>query len=274
MNKIRIIGDSNKLYYKASPEVLMKLFTILLLFSLNTLALSNSIPAEDNAWKSNVLLSIPGYDQDGSLVDGLCNGTLIDAKTIISAAHCYQRSEVLTGKKFKIEVGEYRYIIKDGVKIRVGYRHTIKHETTAQLRFLPGVNPNNSTTIPPELDIVVIKLQEAIALPTDFIFAPFWNSALPKLDANSKLTVVSVNPIETISHNDAKQMALLNRFTQGRINIESTSTSRVAQGDSGAPVFATINGKTYLIGVVKGTVQSFGSVRDIFVTLQGRLRTD
>ena len=77
--------------------------------------------------------------------------------------------------------------------------------------------------------------------------------------------------METVSHNDLKQMALLNKFLQGRINIESTSTSRVSEGDSGAPVFAVINGKTYLIGVVKGTVQTFGSVRDIFVTLQGRL---
>lgn len=252
----------------------MKFLIISLLFAINATALTNSVPAEDKGWQSNVLLSISGYDQDGSISVGLCNGALIDSKTIISAAHCYQRSEALTGKKFKIEVGEYRYVIRDGVKIRVGYRHSYKHETSAQLRFLPGVNPNSSSTIPPELDIVVVKLHEPFILPDDFVYAPLWNSTLPRLDVNSKLTIVSVNPMETISHNDTKQMALLNRFTQSRINIESTSTARVSPGDSGAPLFAQINGKTYLIGVVKGTVQTFGSVRDIFVTLQGRLRID
>lgn len=234
----------------------MKLFTMILLLALNSRALSNSVAAEDKGWQSNVLLSIPTFDDANDKVTGYCNGTLIDSNTLISAAHCFVRSEVLTGKKFKI-----------------GYKQMIQHETSAKIRFLAGVNPNGTGTVPPELDIVVVKLDAPLSLPTDFAFAPLWNTTLPQLTpAAAKMTIVSINFMETITHNDTKQMAVLNKFSQGRINIESTSTSRVAQGDSGAPVFAVINGKTYLIGVVKGTVQTFGSVRDIFVTLQGRLQ--
>lgn len=241
--------------------------------SLNTFALSNSIAAEDKGWESVILLAIPSFDTDGSQVTGYCNGTLIDAYTFISAAHCFQRSEIPAGKKMRVEIGEYRYIIKDGVKIKVGYRSIIRHESSVKVRTLPGVNLNSTGTIPPELDIVVVKLDAPVAVPPEFIYAPLWNQALPALNTSNKVSIVSINPMETISHNDTKQMAVLNRFTQARINIESTSTSRVAQGDSGAPVFATINAKTYLIGVVKGTVSTFGSTRDIFVTLQGRLNT-
>ncbi len=250
----------------------MKLLLTILLLSINSHALSNSIAAEDKGWQSNVFLTIPSFDDSNDKVNGYCNGTLIDATTLISAAHCFVRSEVLTGKKMMIEVGEYRYIDKNGVKVKIGYKHMIHHETSVKIRFLPGVNPNATGSVPPELDIVVVKLDAPVNVPTDFAFAPLWNSSLPQLSvANSKLTIVSINVEETISHMDTKQMAMLNKFTQGRFNIESTSTSRVAPGDSGAPVFAVINGKTYLIGVVKGIVQTFGSVRDIFVTLQGRL---
>ena len=253
----------------------MKLFTIILLLSFNSYALSNSVAAEDKGWESNVLLSIPAFDDTNDKVTGFCNATLIDSSTLISAAHCFVRSEVLTGVKFKIQVGEYRYIVRDGVKIKIGYKHMISHETSAKIRFLAGVNPNGTGTVVPELDIVVVKLDAPINLPTDFAYAPLWNTTLPQLTAaTAKMTIVSINFMETITHNDTKQMAVLNKFSQGRINIESTSNSRVAPGDSGAPVFAVINGKTYLIGVVKGTVQTFGSVRDIFVTLQGRLQTN
>ena len=249
----------------------MKLLISILLLSINSFALSNSVAAEDKGWESNVFLTIPAFDDNNDPVNGYCNGTLINSTTFISAAHCFVRSEVLTGKKMLIEVGEYRYVIKNGVKIKIGYKHMIRHETSVKIRFLAGVNPNGTGSVPPELDIVVVKLDAPVNVPADYIFAPLWNTTLPQLNASSKVTIVSINPIETVTSNDTKQMAVLNNITQGRINIESTSTSRVAPGDSGAPVFALINGKTYLIGVVKGTVQTFGSVRDIFVTLQGRL---
>lgn len=249
----------------------MKLFVFTFLFALNTWALSNSTPAEDKIWQSNVFLTIPALDDQNDHVNGYCNGTLIDANTLISAAHCFVRSEVLKGQKLTLQVGEYRYVDKNGVKVRVGYKHMITHPTSARVKFLPGVNPNGTGSVQPEVDIVVVKLDTPVAVPVDFQFAKIWNTTLPTLNTNSRLTIVSVNPVETISNNDTKQMGVLNRFTQGRINIESTSVSRVAPGDSGAPLYAQINGQTYLIGVVKGTVSSFGSVRDIFVTLQGRL---
>lgn len=256
----------------------MKLFTsvvlslLLQIISINAIALSNSVAAEAKGWESNVLIAIPGIDPaDGTDSVGHCNGTLINDRTLITAAHCFLKSFIPRGDKMRIEIGEYRYVIKDGVKIKIGYRTMIRHESSAKLRLLPGVNLNG-TSVPPELDIAVVKLDQPVSPGPEFIYAELWNQALPQLTAASKPTLVSVNVMETISHMDTKQMAVLNKFTQSRYNIESTSTSRVAPGDSGAPLFAVINGKTYLVGVVKGTVKYFGSAeRDILVTLQGRL---
>lgn len=248
----------------------MKLIIAVLFLSLNVHALTGSVAAEDKGWESNVFLSIPGFDDQGDSVLGFCNGTMIDAYTMITAAHCFLKSEIPAGKKMKIQIGEYRYIIKDGKKIKIGYRHMISHETSVKLRLLPGVNLNG-TSVPPELDITVVKLDAPIAVPPEFIYAPVWNGALPALGPANKLTVVTVNPMETITHMDTKQMATLNRYSQERINITSTSTARVGPGDSGGPLFAQLNGKTYLIGVVKGTVTFLGSTKDIFVTFQGRL---
>lgn len=246
---------------------------LILLFSINSMALSNSIAADEKGWQSVVFLKIPFLDTDNSEIEGYCNGTLIDSKTLISAAHCFVNSKVLNGAKFHIEIGEYIYVINKptGLRVRVGYKPIILHDSAAQLQFLPGVNPREARQVPPELDIVVIKLNVPIITPPGFIFAPLWNTTLPQLNTASKLTVISINPTETMSHSNTKQMAVLNNFLQSRNNITSTSTSRVAPGDSGAPVFALINNKTYLIGVVKGTVKTFFSEKDIFVTLQGRL---
>lgn len=248
----------------------MKFILILFFVSLNAYALTGSKAAEDKGWESNVFLSIPGFDDNGDSALGFCNGTLVNSDTMITAAHCFLKSEIPSGKKMKIEIGEYRYIIKDGVKKKIGYRSMIAHETSVKVRVLPGVNLNG-TSVPPELDIAVVKLDAPVNVPPDFIYAPVWTSALPALTAASKLTVVTVNPMETITHMDTKQMGSLDRFSQERINITSTSTARVGPGDSGGPLFAQINGKTYLIGVVKGTVTFFGMTKDIFVTFQGRI---
>lgn len=246
------------------------LMTALVLLSGTAHGLSNSTAAEEIGWQSVVQIKIPfPVDDEGGA--GLCNATLLDSQTLLTAAHCFIKSPFMTGSKLDIEVGEYIYIVKDGVRRKIGYKTTIKHASSGKLKILKGVNLNSTGVISPALDIAIVKLDAPMSLPSNFIFATLWNKALPQLTAANKLTVVSVNFVETISHMDAKQKALLNEYKQTENNIYSTSTSRVAPGDSGAPIFASINGKTYVIGVVKGTVRQFLMERDIYVTLQGRL---
>lgn len=247
------------------------LLTALFFISSSAYALSNSVSAEEKGWQSVSFIKIPypANDDDGGA--GMCNATLLDSQTLLTAAHCFIKSSFLTGDKLEIEVGEYVYIVKDGVKKKIGYKPTIKHSSSGKLKMLNGVNLNSKSVISPELDIIIVKLDAPLSLPTDFVFAPLWNKPLPQLTAANKLTVVTINYVETISHMDTKQKATLNEYKQTQNNIYSTSTSRVAPGDSGGPLFAEINGKTYLIGVVKGTVKQFLMERDIYVTLQGRL---
>lgn len=247
------------------------LLTGLLLISSSALALSNSVAAEEKGWQSVSFIKIPypANDPDGGV--GMCNATLLDSQTLLTAAHCFIKSSFLTGDKLDIEIGEYVYIIKNGVKKKIGYKPTIRHSSSGKLKMLKGVNLNSTSVISPELDIVIVKLDAPVSLPSDFIFAPLWNKPLPQLTAANKLTVVTINYMETVTHMDTKQKATLNDYKQNPNNIYSTSTSRVAPGDSGGPLFAEIQGKTYLIGVVKGTVKQFFMERDIYVTLQGRL---
>jgi hypothetical protein len=249
----------------------IRLFIVgLFLTTASAFALAPSTAALALGWQSVVLIKVPGPDADGDIVDGLCNATLVNARTLITAAHCFLRRPVLKGGTFKIEIGEYKLIEQNGQQVSLGYRTKLRFEKTARVSFLPGVNPNGST-VSPDLDIAVVHLPSDLTLPANFIFSEMWTTALPKLDATSKVTIVSINPIEMITSNDTKQMAQLNSFQQKGYQIESRSTSRVAAGDSGAPVFAVIKGKTYLIGVVKGAASTPFSNWDVLVTLQGRL---
>src|SRR5690242_7854656 len=103
----------------------MKLLIATLLLSMNALALTNSIAAEDKGWESDVLVGVPVFDDQGDSMTGYCNGTLIDAKTFITAAHCFLKSEI-TSKPITVQSGEYRYVTKpDGTKVKIGYKHTV-----------------------------------------------------------------------------------------------------------------------------------------------------
>ena len=251
--------------------MLKLLFASLLFISTSAYALSNSVSAEEIGWQSVVFIKIPypANDPDGGV--GMCNATLLDSQTLLTAAHCFIKSSFLTGEKLDIEVGEYVYVVKNGVRKKIGYKPTIRHSSSGKVKMLKGVNLNSTSVISPELDIVIVKLDAPVNLPSDFIFAPLWNKPLPQLTSANQPTVVTINYMETVSHMDTKQKAVLNEYKQTANNIYSTSTSRVAAGDSGGPLFASIGGKTYVIGVVKGTVKQFFMERDIYVTLQGRL---
>ncbi len=241
------------------------ILALLVLTASNSLALTPSAPATEKRWQSVVLLKIPATDTDGQVVEGLCVGTLVSADTLVTAAHCLAGSTLARGGQITIEVGEYQFLQKpDGTPYRTGYMTTIRHQSTVQAHFVGGVGYDSAPNrIAPENDFTFIKLNTAMILPADFIFAALWNKSIQGVILSNPLSV-SINPIEYITSNDTKQFAQLNQIRFLDSSAQSTSTSRVAPGDSGAPLFAAINGQVYLIGVTKGLATSFFSKYDVF----------
>lgn len=241
------------------------LVALLNLFCVFSWALLPATPATDSSFNAVVLLKIPGVDSDGYVVDGLCNGTLTSNDTLVTAAHCLAGSKLKNGEPITVEVGEYKYITRpDGNIVRVGYTTKFKHTSTVTAQFPKGVSYDSlPNKISPDNDFVFIRLHQAISLPEGFVFAKLWKAPLQQTTANS-LFVVSINPVEYITTADTKQMAALNKVKFLNYQIQSQSNSRVAPGDSGAPLFASINGQSYLIGVTKGRAETIFSNWDVF----------
>ncbi len=250
-------------------ELKLILFLFLISVSISGYSLTSAQPAEHPSFKAVVHLAIPAYTSDGP-VTGYCNGTLVSRNTIVTAAHCVVSSYLFTGQPLKIEIGEYRYKETEQGTIRLGYRTTQRHESSVKVQLQPGVSPTAAPNrIPPENDYAILKLQTEISLPEDFVFPTVLNANLSSAQV-SQTVVVTVNPLAYISSTNTKQVATLNQVQYLGKSLKSNSLARVEEGDSGAPVFAVVQGRSYLIGVVKGRAQNGFSNWDVFAVWGAR----
>ena len=176
-------------------------FLVLFSGSCHVLALTSSVAAEDMGYRAVVQIAIPAYDSDGD-VTGYCNGTLISKNTLVTAAHCVVSSHLFQGQPIKIEVGQYRYRETPNGIIRTGYATTLRHSTPVTVQLRPGVSPTSPPNrISPENDYAILKLQNEIPVPADFIFPTVWNQNLTT-SMQSQAFVVTINPVAYISTSD------------------------------------------------------------------------
>ncbi|MBC7539378.1 MAG: trypsin-like serine protease [Bacteriovorax sp.] len=227
----------------------------------NCFALTNSIVAESPEWTNVMQIKSEAPDSTGDTTPGYCNATLINHNVLITAAHCVKLAYISGMKKIDIQIGYYKYITRktDGKLVRIGY--VAKYNLTKNVNVeLPRSlidkisHSGEKSTIDPTEDVALIWWNEETPEMADIqvadIVSPAEHNSLIKNISQTTLQAVTVNPFSEMSL-DTKRIATLNNFKWSGY-VYSKSQSRVEVGDSGAPLFAKINGKFKILAVVKG----------------------
>ncbi len=247
--------------------------------ALNASALTNSQAAISDELQSQVWISSEAKDPtDGSSVNGYCNATMVHPQLLVTAAHCVRDAYVIKSFKVDVEVGKYRYVTRpDGTVVRVGYARYLKEVKAAKFIFTRSLTAKFNSQglkaqIGPQEDIALIVLQTPMTLPANVpMMTAISQAELRSIVTNLaayKPTVISINPIAEITTNDTKKFAELNKIKwNGAGYYESTSVSRVEEGDSGAAIVIKTGPTWKLIGVVKGRAQTVFSNWDVLAAL-------
>lgn len=259
--------------------------TLAILFALafipnHSLALTNSVIAENDTWSSVVQIRNDAPDANGESIPGFCNATFIGKNIMVTAAHCVLLSYISKVNSIDIETGYYKYVTRpDGQRVRIGYVPKNKFTKHANIELpqslVDKVNRSKyKTQIGPGEDFAVIWWDEETPEITDLNFAtPVTtneHSQIIRSLSSNPLKVVSINLFAEPSLN-TKRMADLNTIKWNGNYVHSQSTSRVEEGDSGAPVFVTLNGQSKLFAVVKGRATTVFSNWDVYPSVTPHL---
>lgn len=258
--------------------VMSKEFKIITLILINFFgitkshALTNSQAALDE--KYNIMVSIRNYapDQNGDDAPAFCVGTLLNDHEIITAAHCVKDLYFHPELTMQIDLGFYKYIIKpNGERVRVGYYQDMSFQRKVKINFPDRLKrkiaiSKKKVNIGPDEDIALIEfhpLELKREIPKTFIVSDLF---MKEMKANIKkypLIATTINFGEEMS-TDTRRMATLNQIVAANGYLKSTSTARVAPGDSGAPVFYDNKTELHLFAIVKGMAKTVFSNWDVY----------
>ncbi len=260
---------------------LLKLIPLVIFLSIHAKALTNSTANEEPSFQNNVLISAIVLGDNGDEVNGYCNATLLSNQVLITAAHCLAESLALSKNRLHLEVGAYKYVNRkiDGKLVRIGFVPYLKKDLSAHFilsKYLQNkiLSQGVKVQIPPGEDVALILLNEKLELEPNFIFAnivpqKIWLVVKQNL-SSALFQIVSINYWDT-NTTDFKRSAVLNSFSyNGGGWIESRSTSRVEEGDSGSPVYIRFQNHDYLAAVVKGKASNIFSNWDVMASLSSK----
>lgn len=260
----------------------VRVVLVILLWGLQSWALTNSVPAESSDFESSVFYSSVQYDSDlKETMNGYCNGNLISSRVMITAAHCVFMAEVLAQRDIEVQIGEYKWVTTSaGEKRKVGYVTTSKQRIRANIFFTSAVSGRLRSqglklNIGPEEDLAVVVFDRPLSLKETFHFLPIisqkeWTSLRAHI-VDFMPTVVTINPFEEITTTDVKRQGLLDQIHLSGGSIESKSRVRVSPGDSGSPLFVLMGGQWKQLAVVKGRADTIFSNWDIFGILDQKM---
>lgn len=243
-------------------------------------ALTNSRFADAPEWAPIVQIKSEAPDASGESIPGYCNATFIAKNILVTAAHCVKLAYISKDTRLNIQTGYYKYIQKpDGQVVRVGYvpKKTFDRHVNIELpKSLVDkiASRGEKTQIGPNEDFALLWWNEATPEIDELNFSipvtPLEHAAIIKNMKAYPLTALSINFFSEMS-TDTKRMADLNNYKWNGGHVYSKSTSRVEEGDSGAPLFVTINGKKKVFAVVKGKATTIFDNWDVYTAVHSHL---